>query len=332
MKIGNLEIKGYVALAPMASAADRAFREICADFGSAYTVSEMVSSKGVMYQNKNTSELLENTKSSTPFAAQLFGNEPQTMAYAAKEIMKYSPDMIDINMGCPVPKVCSNGCGSALMKNPKLCGEIVKAVKDAVDVPVTVKIRKGWDNSNINAVEVAKICEESGASAVAVHARTKEEMYQKGIDLDIIAKIKKELSVPVIGNGDIVDEQSAVQMLETTGCDMIMVGRAALGNPFIFSRLNAYLNHGRIIPKPTVSQTIDVMLKHIQLLCKYKGEKHGMLEARKHVAWYIKGLNGAAAFRNEAGYLTSFEELIDLTKRIYEKNKNQSEVFMKSPD
>lgn len=322
MKIGNLEIKGLVALAPMASVGDRAFREICMRFGSAYTVSEMISSKGVIYKNKNTSELLSNKKSEIPFSVQLFGNEPTTMANAAIEIMKTEPDMIDINMGCPVPKVCANGCGSALMKTPKLCGEIVKAVKSAVDVPVTVKIRKGWDDNSVNAVEVAKICEDNGADAVAVHARTRQDMYSPGIDLDIIKKVKQELSIPVIGNGDIIDEQSAVKMLEYTGCDMLMIGRGALGNPWIFSRLNAYLNHGVIIPKETISQKIDIMLKHIKLLCEYKGEYHGMLESRKHVAWYFKGLKNAAAFRNEAGYLESFDQLIELSKKVYIQNKD----------
>lgn len=322
MKIGNLEIDGTIALAPMASVADRAFREICTDFGSAYTVSEMVSASGVIYNNKNTKELLDNTKTSCPFSVQLFGKEPESMAEAAKKVMESNPNMIDINMGCPVPKVCSNGCGSALMRDPKLCGKIVKEVKKAVSVPVTVKIRKGWDNNNINAVYVAKICEENGADAITIHARTRVDMYSPGVDIDIIKKVKREVAIPVIGNGDIKDEESAAHMLKETGCDMIMIGRAALGNPWIFLNINTYLNHGKIIEPPSINQKIDVMLRHVNLICKYKGEYHGMKESRKHVSWYLKGLNNAASFRKEAGYLESFDQLIELSKRIHEKNIN----------
>ena len=320
MKIGNLQISGIACLAPMASVGDRAFRELCSSFGCAYTVSEMISAKGLIYNNKNTFELMENSKNDTPFSIQLFGNEPKIMAEAAVKASLHGANMIDINMGCPVPKVVSNGCGSALMRDPELCGKIVRAIKDSISLPVTVKIRKGWDKNCVNAVEVAKICELNGADAIAIHARTREEMYTPGIDLNIIKAVKQAVNIPVIGNGDIKDEQSAALMLEYSGCDMIMIGRQALGNPFIFSRVNSYINYLRIIPEPSISRKIEIMLKHIRLICKYKGELHGMKEARKHVSYYLKGLNNAAQFRKEAGQLETYDQLIELSKKVYDSN------------
>lgn len=324
MKIGNLEINGLAVLAPMAGVADRAFREICTSFGAAYVVTEMVSSKALQFNDKKTGELMELSPAERPAAIQLFGDEPETMAQAAVKAMAYAPDVIDINMGCPAPKIANNGSGSALMKNPELCGKIVEEVKAAVSVPVTVKIRKGWDSATVNAVEVAKICEKAGADAITVHGRTRDQMYTPPADWDIIRAVKQAVKVPVIGNGDVTGAQSAAKMLEQTGCDLVMVGRGAMGNPWIFSQINAYLtNSCRILPPPALSERMLVMLKHVHLICEYKGEARGMCEARKHVGWYLHGLKGAAEFRRRAGYLTSLEELNGLIKDIYIMNEEK---------
>ena len=317
MKIGNVTINGPAVLAPMAGVADRAFRELCVSFGASYVVSEMVSAKGLEYHNQKTGELMELSGIERPAGIQLFGSDPQTMARAAASAMSCSPDIIDINMGCPAPKVANNGCGSALMKTPELCGRIVEAVKAAVPVPVTVKIRKGWDAESVNAVEVAKICADAGADAIAVHGRTREQMYQPYADWDIIAQVKKAVGVPVIGNGDVDSAQKAAQLLEQTGCDLVMVGRAALGNPWIFSQISAYLTDScRIIPPPGIHERMLVMAKHIRRICELKGEAHGMREARKHAGWYLHGLKNAAEFRRRAGTLETLAQLDDLIKDI----------------
>lgn len=317
MKIGNIEIKGKACLAPMAGTADRAFRELCRGYGAAFCVSEMVSSKGIAFNSKKSAELMSISSQERPCGVQIFGDEPSTMAEAARFAMRYSPEFIDINMGCPAPKISGNGSGSALMKNPPLCGKIVKAVTEAVDIPVTVKIRKGWDEKSVNAVEVAKICEEAGASAVTVHGRTREQFYQPPADWEIISRVKEAVSIPVIGNGDITCAVDADKMIEQTNCDMVMVGRAALGNPWIFREINAYFDTDKLIFPPGPAEKISVMIKHIQKLVEYKGEYIGMREARKHVAWYIKGFKGAAEFRNRAGRLETFDQLLELSKEIY---------------
>lgn len=316
MKIGDLEIKGYACLAPMAGVADRAFRELCMSYGAAYVISEMVSSKGLTMQDKKSKELLFLSDAERPAGAQIFGDDPEIMANAALKAMEFSPDFIDINMGCPAPKIAGNGGGSALLKNPELIGKIVKKVVEVSPVPVTAKIRIGWDKNSINAVEIAKIIEAAGADAITVHGRTKDQMYAPPVSLDEIANVKKAVSIPVIGNGDIVDGKSAKLMLDMTGCDFLMVGRGALGNPWIFQCINAYLNKEADFTEPTLEEKMDVMLRHIGTLCEYKGVRIGMREARKHAAWYIKGIRGAAAFRQEIGQLSTMDELKALAERV----------------
>ncbi len=316
MKIGNVEIKGHACLAPMAGVTDRAFREICVDFGAAYVVGEMVSCRGLTYNNVKTKELLELSDNERPAAVQLFGNEPDIMAQAAVMAMEYRPDIIDINMGCPAPKIAMNGMGSALMKDPELCGKIVSAVKAAVDIPVTVKMRKGWDKNSVNAVEVACICEAAGADAITVHGRTREQQYMPSADWDIIRQVKKAVNIPVIGNGDVTSADLAARMLEDTGCDLVMIGRGALGNPWIFHEISMLIGHDRPSLPVSNAERISVLLRHVSKICEYKGEKIGMREARKHAAWYFKGIHGAAALRRQAVQLETFEDLIELCKQI----------------
>ena len=321
MKIGNLEIKGHACLAPMAGVADRAFRELCVSYGASCVISEMVSSKGLTMQDRKSKELLFLSEKERPAGAQIFGDDPEIMAKAALKAMEFSPDFIDINMGCPAPKIAGNGGGSALLKNPELIGRIVKSVVEVSPVPVTAKIRIGWDSEHINAVEVAKRTEAAGASAITVHGRTKAQMYAPPVFLDEIAKVKKSVSIPVIGNGDIVDGKSAKKMLDETGCDFLMVGRGALGNPWIFRCINAYLNNETEYTEPTLEEKMEVMLTHIGTLCEYKGTRVGMREARKHASWYIKGIRGAASFRQEIGNLSSMDELSALAERVIDSQR-----------
>lgn len=320
MRIKNVEFQNRAFLAPMAGVADRAFREICVQWGAAYTVSEMVSAKALTMHDKKSMQLMEMSPAEHPRAIQLFGNEPQVMAEAAAACMAFSPDIIDINMGCPAPKIAQNGSGSALMKDPVLAGRIVSAVSRAVPVPVTVKIRKGWDDTCLTALDVALAAQENGAAAVTLHGRTRKEMYSGHADWEIIRTVKQALSIPVIGNGDVRDEQSAAQMLEQTGCDAVMIGRGALGNPFVFARINAYLNECRVLGDVSVSQKMVTMLEQIQKAIDYKGEYVAMREARHHAAYYTKGLRGGAAYRRQISQLEHFEQLQELAFEIVKEN------------
>lgn len=321
MKIGDIEIKGYAALAPMAGVADRAMREMCVRFGAAFTVGELASAKAITLGDKKSVSLISASDGERPFGCQLFGCEPETMARAAYTALRYSPDFIDINMGCPAPKVAvSGGGGAALMKEPKLAGDIVKAVKNAVDVPVTVKMRTGWDRSNITAVEVAKRAEDSGASAITVHGRTRDQMYAPPCDIKTIKAVKAAVSVPVIANGDITDAASAAEMYENTGCDFLMVGRAAMGNPFIFTEINTYLGEGRLLPPPPLSKRLLILLEQVEKMRVYKGDHIAFLEARKHAAWYMHGLSGAAELRRMCSYISSTDELVAVVKKAMELN------------
>lgn len=321
MKIKDVEFENNVFLAPMAGIADRAFRELCINYGAGYTVSEMVSSKGLTMGDKKSGELLTLGEIENPAGVQIFGDNPEIMAQAAKMCIKYHPNIIDINMGCPAPKIAMNGGGASLMKNPLLAGEIIKAVSKAVDIPVTVKIRKGWDDENITAVELAKIAEKNGAAAITVHGRTRMQMYSGKVDYNIIAKVKKAVDIPVIANGDIVDEQSAAIMFEKTNCDAIMIGRGALGNPWIFRRINAYLNECRVLPDVSINEKMVVMLNHIQKIIEYKGEYTAMREARHHAAYYTKGIRGGAALRKEISTFEHFEQLEELAYKIAKENE-----------
>ncbi len=314
MKIGNVNIDGYVALAPMAGVADKAFRELCMEFGACYCVSEMVSAKGISYHSEKSAQLMELSEKEHPCAVQIFGNEPETLAEAARFALRYNPEIIDINMGCPAPKISGNGAGAALMKDPTLCGEIVKEVVNAVDIPVTVKIRKGFDDDNINAVKVATICEENGAKAVTVHGRTKAQYYSGKVDLDIIKEVKNALTIPVIGNGDITSPDDAKRMFEYTKCDLVMVGRGALGNPWVFNNINAYFR-GDKLHTPTFEEKMQVMKKHIEKLAENKGEYVGMKEARAHIPHYFKGFSGAAKLRNDACRVSTLNDLYSLIEK-----------------
>ena len=320
MNIGDINFSHIAFLAPMAGIADRAFRELCVQHGAAYAVSEMVSSKGLTMGDRKSAELLT-LGNEHPAGVQIFGDDPEIMARAAVKCLEYSPEIIDINMGCPAPKVAMNGGGASLLKNPDLAYEITKAVVSAVNIPVTVKIRKGWDDNSVNAVHLARLMEKAGASAITVHGRTRTQMYSGKVDYDIIAAVKKAVSIPVIGNGDVVDEQSAAIMLEKTNCDALMIGRGALGNPWVFSKINAYLDECRVLPEPTVTQKMVTMLKHIEKIIEYKGEYTAMREARHHAAYYTKGLRGGAALRKEISGYEHFEQLQELAFKIVKENE-----------
>ncbi len=314
--IGGVTLPSRALLAPMAGVSDRAYRELCVSFGAGYCVSEMVSSKALSFGSKKSEELMDISAQERPCGIQIFGDDSKCMAEAALSAMKNHPDIIDINMGCPAPKISGNGSGSALMKHPRLCGEITAAVVNSVDVPVTVKIRKGWDDSMVNAVEVAKICEQAGASAITVHGRTRQQYYKPPVDYGIIRAVKQSVQIPVIANGDVDSAQKAKQVLDDTGCDFVMVGRASLGNPWIFRQINSYLdNPDEPLVFPTMEEKLGVMAAHVAKMVEYKGEYIAIRQARKLVAGYFKGVRGAAALRNEAGKIETFDDLIALKNK-----------------
>lgn len=316
MRIGNVEFSGHAALAPMAGVSDRAFRELCMRFGAGYCVSEMVSAKGIAYHSKKSAMLMELSEAERPCAIQIFGSEPDTMADAARFALRYRPEMIDINMGCPAPKISGGGSGAALMKDPALCSRIILSVVKAVDIPVTVKLRSGFDEEHINAVEIARIAEDCGAAAVTVHGRTRAQYYAPPVNYDIIRDVKNAVSIPVIGNGDITDALSAKHMYDYTGCDYIMVGRGALGNPWLFSEINAYLSDGTLADNVTADMKLDVLMRHITRIVELKGERIGMREARKHTAYYIKGFRNAAKLRKLAFSMETLDDLKGLIEEI----------------
>lgn len=317
LKIGDVILENNVILAPMAGVTDLPFRLICKEQGAGLLCMEMVSAKAVQYHNKNTEALMEIHPDEMPVSLQLFGSEPDVMAQTAAQIENRPFAILDINMGCPVPKVVNNHEGSALMKNPGLAGEIIYAVSHAVKKPVTVKIRKGFDDEHVNAVEMAQIAEENGAAAVAVHARTREQYYSGHADWDIIRQVKEAVHIPVIGNGDVADAVSAARMLEETGCDGIMVGRASRGNPWIFREINSYLDTGIIPDRPTKDEVRDVILKHAALQLAYKGEYTAVREMRKHVAWYTTGYPHSAKLRQLVNGLETIAELEESICRIF---------------
>ena len=320
MRIGNVEITGKAALAPMAGVADRAFRKICMDHGAACVIGEMVSAKGLTYGDRKSAELLELDDDIRPAAIQLFGDDPAIMAEAARQALEFKPDWIDINFGCPAPKIVGNHTGSALMREPDLCRRIVQAVQDAVPVPVTAKIRKGYAKDEVNAVEVALACEAGGADAITVHGRTRDQMYAPPVDWEIIRQVKNAVKVPVIGNGDIVDGISAKKMQDETGCDGLMIGRGVQGNPWIFREIAAYLKDGTILPRPNKEEMREVILKHANMQLECKGEYTGIREARKHLAWYLKGMRSATTARVDINHAESADEVLSILDRIAQEN------------
>ena len=312
LKIGNVELANPYILAPMAGVTDLPFRLLCKEQGAGLLCMEMVSAKAIQYNNKNTKALLEIHPEEEPVSLQLFGSEPDVISEIAKRIEELPFAILDINMGCPVPKIVGNGDGSALMKQPKLVHEIVSKTVKAIQKPVTVKIRKGFDENSINAVEIAKIIEDAGAAAVAVHGRTREQYYSGAADWDIIRQVKEAVSIPVIGNGDVVSGESAIAMMEQTGCDGVMIGRGAQGNPWIFSELIEYEKTGVMPERPSMEEMKEMMLRHTRLQMQYKGEYLGIREMRKHISWYTSGLQNSAKLRGQINAVESYEELANL--------------------
>ena len=309
MKIGNVTLDNPIVLAPMAGVTDLVFRLLCKEQGCGLVYTEMVSAKGIYYNNKNTGILLEVNPEEKPVSLQLFGRDPKIMSEMAKRIEEIPFDILDINMGCPVPKVVNNGEGSALMEEPELVGEIVSAVSKAIQKPVTVKIRKGFTMEHVNAPEIAYIAQESGAAAVAVHGRTRSQYYTGKADWDIIRQVKEKLSIPVIGNGDIFEPEDAAHMMQQTGCDAVMIGRGIQGNPWLFGRTLHYMNTGELLPKPGVEEVLEMILRHARMQIEFKGEYLGIREMRKHTAWYMTGYPNASKLRGLVNQVETYAQL-----------------------
>lgn len=312
MQIGKVKIKDPFILGPMAGVTDRPMRVLCKKHGAGMVCMEMVSANAIKYGSRKTNELLNIDEDEHPVSLQLFGPDPETIAFAAEYVAKYPYDILDINMGCPMPKIVKNGEGSALMRDPELAGRIIKAAVNAQDRPVTVKIRKGFSENEVNAVEVAKIAEEAGAAAVAVHGRTREQLYEGKADWNIIKEVKDAVNIPVIGSGDAKDAISAKAMMDETGCDGVMIARAARGNPWIFEECREYLKTGQIPKRPDIEVLCDTMLLHSKMQIEEKGTHLGVLEMRKHISWYVGGYPNAAALRRKINKAKSFEELVSL--------------------
>lgn len=321
LRIGDVKLENNLLLAPMAGVTDLPFRMLCKEQGCGLLYTEMVSAKAILYKNKNTAELLKVGDGERPIGVQLFGSDPKIMSEMAKLIEPGPFDIIDINMGCPVPKVVNNGEGSALMKEPKLVEEILTAMVKALKKPVTVKFRKGFNDSCVNAVEIAKIAESCGVAAVAVHGRTREQYYSGKADWEIIRQVKEAVKIPVIGNGDIFTPQDAEAMLLETGCDGLMLARGARGNPWIFSRINHYLDTGELLPEPDHDQVVRMILRHAKLQAEQRGEMMGMKEMRKHVAWYTAGMPHSSALRNQVNQVESLAELEEMFMHTFQKQE-----------
>ena len=310
-------------LAPMAGIADRAYRQLCKEYGAVLVVGEMASVKGLCYSDRKTAELLTCTPEEFPMGVQLFGDDPAFFAKAAKIAAQYHPAFIDINMGCPVHKVVSTGAGSRLMTTPEKAAQIVRACVEAVDIPITVKMRKGYNAEDANAPQLAKLCQEEGAAAITIHGRTKAQLYQPGADWDIIKQVKQAVSIPVIGNGDVMSAQDAAQMYCQTGCDLVAVARGSYGRPWIFSEITQYLQTGTLPPEPSPEEKMEVMLRHLSLICTYKGEQAGMREGRKIAGFYVKGLAQASRFRGLCGSLSTLEDAKTLANEVLQAQKEE---------
>ena len=323
MKIGNVQLDNEVFLSPMAGVTDLPFRTICKEKGCGMLYTEMINAKALCDDDENTKKMLRMDKDEHPVAVQIFGSDPEFMGKAAIIMNQYPNEILDINMGCPAPKVIKNGDGSALMRNPKLAAEVLTAVVKNSEKPVTLKIRKGWDDDSVNAVEIAKIAEECGISALAIHGRTREQFYSGKADWDIIAEIKQAINIPVIGNGDVFEVEDAVNMLEKTKCDAIMIGRGAQGNPWIFNRINHYMKTGEILPEPTLEEKITTAIRHMNLAVAEHGDYVAVREMRKHIGWYLKGLKNSAKYRDQINKITDYKEVIAMLEEYMQHSLTQ---------